>query len=92
MNWKIKFSSRAEKYYKKLSKDNRRRVRRELIKLNEYENPSEHQHVKPLAGELRGFYRLRVGHIRIIFAILTEMQTIAIVNIAPRGDSYKKGG
>ncbi len=53
------------------------------------ENPMEHQSVKRLTGDLQGFYRLRVGKYRIVFAIVGETRTIAVVNIAPRGDIYK---
>lgn len=89
MIWTIKISSKAEKHYSKLDKDMRERVKKELLHLCNYNSPVEHPNVKLLTGELRGFYRLRVGDYRIVFAVLRESQTIAVVNIAPRGDVYK---
>lgn len=88
MSWKIRVSSDAEKYYRKLDKKLRKRIRDSLFNLSERENPLEHPQVKALTGDLRGFYRLRVGNYRIIFALVEESKMIAVVNIFPRGDAY----
>jgi len=87
--WTIKVSSKAESYYKRLDKDLRGRINKELVNLSECNSPLDSPQVKPLTGELKGFYRLRVGDYRIVFALLHEVQTIAVVNIAPRGDVCK---
>ncbi|NPA41214.1 MAG: type II toxin-antitoxin system RelE/ParE family toxin [Aquificae bacterium] len=89
MNWTIKLSSVAEKKYKKLDKNTKRRIKEALIELAQSENPKLHRHTKPLTGPLRGFYRLRVGDFRIIFSLITDEKVIAVVNIAPRGEAYK---
>ena len=89
MTWTIKVSSKAKSYYKRLGKDLRGRIKTDLINLSECNSPLESPQVKPLTGELKGFYRLRVGNYRIVFALLYEFQTIAVDNIAPRGDVYK---
>jgi mRNA interferase RelE/StbE len=87
--WQVRLSSTAEKYYTRLATTTRERIRKELDGLSVLENPLEYQSVKRLAGDLKGFYRLRVGKYRIVFAILEETHTIAVVNMAPRGDVYK---
>ncbi len=89
MIWTVKLSSKAEKHYRKLNRGTRERVKKDLIKLSEYSDPLSHQNVKPLTGELRGFYRLRVGDYRIVFSVLKKDNIIAVVNVAPRGDVYK---
>lgn len=89
MPWEIKLSSKAEKYYKKLDTVTRKRAKKALEEISPLDSPLDHEDVKPLTGDLRGFYRLRVGDYRIIFAILWETRTIAVVNFAPRGDVYK---
>ena len=89
MPWRVKLSTRAEKYYKKLDKKMRARAKQALEELSAFENPIEHQDVKPLTGELKGFYRLRIGGFRIVFALLFDSRIIAVVNFAPRGDAYK---
>ncbi|MCG2721312.1 MAG: type II toxin-antitoxin system RelE/ParE family toxin [Thermodesulfovibrionales bacterium] len=89
MAWQIRLSSTAAKYYNRLNPQTRLRVKKELEALSDLENPLEHQSVKRLTGDLRGFCRLRVGKYRIVFAILEDDRTIAVVNIAPRGNVYK---
>lgn len=90
MNWQIKLSSQSEKYYLKLSADTRKRVKKSLFDLGTTEFPVFHPNVKPLVGKLEGFYRLRVGNYRIIFSIMEDARIIAVVNIFPRSDAYKK--
>jgi mRNA interferase RelE/StbE len=89
VTWEIKLSSKAAKYYKRLDKATRKRARKELEELSAFDNPARHQDVRPLTGELRGFYRLRIGDYRLVFALLKDVRTIAVVNISPRGDVYK---
>jgi mRNA interferase RelE/StbE len=88
MSWSIKVSSIAEKYFKKLDKKRRRKIKEKLLALSRQQNPLENIQVKALTGELKGFYRLRVGDYRIIFALLEEEKVIAVVNIFPRGNAY----
>ena len=88
MSWKVKISSVAEKYYKTLDKKLRRRIKESTLLLSPYENPLEHSQVKALTGDLKGFYRLRVGKYRVIFAVLEKERIIAVVNIFPRGKAY----
>ena len=43
-----------------------------------------------LAGELRGFYRLRVGGYRVIYTVDQEEHQLAIHLIGHRRDIYKR--
>ena len=88
MNWTVKVSSKAEGYYKKLNRKTRDRIREKLMELSESKNPLEHKDVKALTGDLKGFHRLRVGDYRVVFSMLKESKTIAIGNLAPRGNVY----
>jgi mRNA interferase RelE/StbE len=90
MNWTIRFSSQAEKYFLKLPKQIRLKTKKILAELETLPYPLSHKDVLPLTGELRGFCRLRIGAYRIIFRILEEERIIAVVNFYPRGDAYKK--
>jgi|WetSurMetagenome_2_1015567.scaffolds.fasta_scaffold31208_6 mRNA interferase RelE/StbE len=46
--------------------------------------------LKSLQGDKKGYYRIRVGNIRIIFSFLENQLVIASVeNIGFRGDIYK---
>lgn len=89
MSWTIKFSSHAEKYYKRLDSILKTRIKKELLELSGVEDPLSHPAVKPLTGELRGFYRIRIGSYRLVFSLIREDHIIAVVNLAPRGDVYK---
>ena len=88
MNWTIKVSTNAEKYYKKLDKKLKKRIKNHLKEISTYYNPLDYAQVRPLTGELRGFYRLRIGNYRIVFSLIQEDKVIAVVNIVPRGDAY----
>jgi mRNA interferase RelE/StbE len=43
-----------------------------------------------MRGEWEGFYRLRIGKIRLIFAVNLAAGDIEIYAIGSRGDIYKK--
>lgn len=89
MPYQVEFSSIAEKYYARLTPRLRQSIKKELEELARLENIYEHRSVKRLTGELKNFFRLRVGKYRIVFAVIEETHTIAVVNVAPRGDVYK---
>ncbi|MFQ5442554.1 MAG: type II toxin-antitoxin system RelE/ParE family toxin [Thermodesulfobacteriota bacterium] len=88
MIWAIKFSSKAEGYFTKLDRKLKKRIKKKLFELSEKEDPLTHGDVKPLTGQLRGFYRLRIGEYRIVFSLVEDKKIIAVVNLAPRGGVY----
>jgi mRNA interferase RelE/StbE len=88
MRWTVKLSSISEKHFRKLDANLRKRKLVELRDLAELEHPSKHQQVRALTGDLKKYFRLRVGSYRVIFALLSEEKIIAVVNIVPRGDAY----
>ena len=87
MTWTIKISAQAEKYYKRIDKNRWKAVKVKLNELSNLDSPLQHNQVRPLIGDLKGFYRMRIGKIRVIFTILGEEKIIAIVNILPRGNA-----
>lgn len=89
MNWTIKFSSVAEKHFSKFDSDLKKRIKNKLSEMVLLENPLEHVGVKPLTGELKGFFRFRIGDYRLIFSLIKKEKIIAIVNISSRGGAYK---
>jgi len=88
MSWTVKFSSVSEKHFKKLDANLRKRLLNELRALTEFEHPIKHPQVRALTGDLKNYFRLRIGSYRVIFAVLSEERIIAVVNIVPRGDAY----
>ncbi|MBF0541929.1 MAG: type II toxin-antitoxin system RelE/ParE family toxin [Nitrospirae bacterium] len=89
MNWRVKLSSQAEKYFNKLIPSRKQQFKQIFLELSTMINPKDHRHVKPLIGRLNGFYRLRINDYRVIISFIEDDKIIAIVNILPRGDAYK---
>jgi mRNA interferase RelE/StbE len=88
MNWKIEIKPTAERQYLKLDIKTRERIKRALRELELEENPLLHHNVKPLIGQLKGDYRLRVGDWRLLFTPENKKKIIYIYAILPRGDAY----
>jgi mRNA interferase RelE/StbE len=89
-NWKIEVKPTAEKYYLRLDKATRRRIKLALEKLEQRENPLLERNVRPLSGRLRGDYRLRVGDWRVLFTPIKEEKLIYVYAILPRGGVYTR--
>ncbi len=88
MNWTVKLSSVSEKHFRKLDASLRKRLLKELRELAGFDHPIKHPQVRALTGDLKDYFRLRIGRYRVIFAVLNEKKIIAVVNIVPRGDAY----
>ena len=84
MNWKIEVKPTAEKYYKKLDKGTRKRVKQALRELQNAEDPTLLPNVRALTGRLQGDYRLRVGKWRVLFTPDKEKKVIYVFAIIPR--------
>ena len=89
-NWKIEVKPTAEKYYLRLDKATRKRIKRALQQLEQGENPLLNRNVRPLTGKLRGDYRLRVGDWRVLFTPNNEEKLIYVYAILPRGKAYTR--
>ena len=88
MSWKIEIKPTAEKQFLRFDKKSRARIKKALIKLEERDDPLKEGNVKPLTGELKGDYRLRVGKWRILLTPAHEEKVLYIYAILPRGDAY----
>jgi Cytotoxic translational repressor of toxin-antitoxin stability system len=56
---------RALKYLNKLSSFRKTKIKELLTEL--INNPIQREDVKPMLGEWKGYYRIRIGNIRLIF-------------------------
>jgi mRNA interferase RelE/StbE len=88
MSWKIEVKPTAEKQYLKLNTKTRERIKGALHELGHDANPLFHGDVKPLTGQLKGDYRMRVGKWRLLFTPDKEKKIIYVYAILPRGDAY----
>ena len=85
--YEVFFYSKAQKYYQRLDASLRKRISKsiDILKINPFSGPN----IKPLAGELEGTYRIRVGSYRIIYEIYKSKSAIIVLSIGSRGDIYK---
>jgi mRNA-degrading endonuclease RelE of RelBE toxin-antitoxin system len=84
LTYKVLLSRQAEKFYKKLGENTRARVREALTTLE-----SQPYIGKRLHGELKENYSIRIGKIRIIYAISEKDKTIYVIAIGPRKTIYR---
>ena len=91
MAYTIDFEPKAEAEYKKLDWSTREQVRKFIDRLSEQDNPRSIG--KPLAGNLAGFWRYRVGSYRLIARIeddrLLIVMLITMMRIEHRSKVYK---
>ena len=88
MSWRIEVKPSAEKQYLKLDRTTRRRIRTALQEIERVEQPFLHPRVRPLTGQLRGDYRVRVGGWRLLLTPDPESRVLHVYAILPRGDAY----
>lgn len=80
---------RAAKYVRKLPNPQKSRVKKLLGQLQN--DPLNHPQASQMAGDWAGYYRIRLGNLRIIFLYETETDTVYVNYIGARGDIYKSG-
>jgi len=83
--WTIIFKRQADKTFRHLPNDVKKRIDQAISVLSKNPRP-------PNSRKLVGYddlYRLRVGDWRIIYAIQNEELIILVIKIAPRGEVYQ---
>jgi mRNA interferase RelE/StbE len=91
----VRFSKRAVKYLKKLDAKTAERIREKILQLLsmlEAEGiiPFNELDIKKLKGQWDGYFRLRVGQIRVIFTLVGKaMEILLIYDINVRGSIYE---
>lgn len=92
MEWKLIYHRTALKFLKKLEKEEKERILSKLQELINYMEkgvlPIRTMDIKRLKGNWEGFFRLRVGDLRIIFLIDVEGKRILVYNIHFRERVY----
>lgn len=90
----VRFSKRAVKFLKKLDAQSAEKVRQKILQLQsmlETEGvvPFTELDIKKLKGQWDGYFRLRVGQIRVIFTVIDgEIEILLIQDIGFRGGIY----
>ena len=87
LGWRIRFTPKAEKNLSALGVIEARRV---LAFLQERVTPDPRGHGGPLKGQLREFWRWRVGDIRILGRIEEDHLIVLVVHVEHRSKVYSK--
>jgi mRNA-degrading endonuclease RelE of RelBE toxin-antitoxin system len=88
MSWRTEVKPSAEKQYLKLDAATRRRIKATLRELEGSDRPFLHPRVRPLTGQLKRDFRVRVGGWRILLTPDPESGTLYVYAMLPRGDAY----
>lgn len=86
MAWKIEFTPGAEKDLAKLDRTEAGRIVRFL---RERVAPDPMASGKPLKGQLREFWRYRIGDYRVLARIRNDRLLVLVVRIGHRKNVYK---
>ena len=85
--YSLKFLNSAKKELSKLDKPIQKIIKEKLLILSN--NPDElKNNIKPLKGEYKGKFRLRVNDYRIIYKIENDKIMIVVIRIAHRKEVY----
>jgi mRNA interferase RelE/StbE len=92
----IKFRKQAIKFIEKADPETVSRIQERLnqLRLSVEEQsviPFTELDIKQMKGDWDGFYRLRLGKVRLIFTVDIMSSNIEVYAIGNRGDIYKKG-
>ena len=90
----VKFRKSAVKFLQKVTAEDSAKIQRQLrqiiIAIEEKGIiPFAELNIKKMKGEWEGFYRLRIGKIRVIFTVDLDSHDLEIYVIGFRGDVYK---
>ncbi len=88
MTWRIDYSRDAEKFIKKqnIKVEIREALKKFLLKIK---GEDVNINLKKLEGDWEGYYRLKKGKIRIIFAVNKTEKVFYVEKTDFRGDVYK---
>ena len=82
----VQIVKREQKLLERLPRDLLHRIRRAINALAEDPTPAG---CKKLTG-YDNYYRIRVGDWRITYAIFDDLLIVLVVEVAPRGDAYRR--
>jgi len=84
----IRIRKPAARYLKKLPAPLRERIKKIIAELAE--DPLGYNGIVAMSGDWKGYYRIRIGDLRLIFWYDAINDEIIVAFVGPRGDIYKK--
>lgn len=85
--YRVIVARRAKKYLDKLPPSDRKRIITK-IKFISADPFASHPNITKIKGETYA-YRLRIGNVRVVYDLDTQLRIIFVWKIAPRGSIYK---
>ena len=86
MTYDLRLSPAARSFYDKADDKLAKRLNRCFSQIQT--DPRGHPNIRILRGKLAGYYRYRLGSLRIIYQIHEDHRLITIVVIVQRGQAY----
>ncbi|MFH1335998.1 MAG: type II toxin-antitoxin system RelE/ParE family toxin [Candidatus Zixiibacteriota bacterium] len=89
--WKYEFSRESIKVLENLDTKTANLVKKKIKNLGMWldDRKTLHADIKKLKGKWKGFYRLRIGKMRVLVSIADKNEVIKVHGIGFRGDVYK---
>jgi len=78
---------RVQRYAGRLPEDLKEKVKASLVQLAR--DPVNYPGAITMAGQWRGYQRIRIGNLRVIYSYEIEENTIYFDYLGPRGEIYK---
>ena len=87
MSYKVRWHEDALEDLKSLDKKTQKKI---LQRVKEYLPQNPVSLGKPLRGIFKGFFRYRIGNVRIIYTLDHENETVSILKIGDRKNVYDR--
>lgn len=88
--WTYSFSKRSLQFLEQIDREAKDRIKAKLLELGDYlegKSPASVD-IKRLKGKWEGFYRLRVGKVRVILSFDRQQKVMVLHDMGFRGDIY----
>lgn len=87
MSYRVEFLDEALKQLRSLPRAVQRTIAVRIDALSDNPRPPT---ARPLQGELRGRWRIRVGDYRVVYAIEDEILLVIVIEVGHRRDIYER--
>ena len=85
-SYRIEFDRRVKKDFKSIPQQDISRIKASISELSINPHPPGH---KKLKGKNYDYFRIRVGHYRVVYTIQDEILIIVVVRVGHRKEIYK---
>jgi mRNA interferase RelE/StbE len=85
--YEVVLSTEAQKIYASADQALAKKIARCFEQLEQ--SPRYHPNIKPLKGDLAGYYRYRIGDYRVIYQVDDEANQVLVSTIVHRTEAYE---